>query len=124
MTSSTNVSENVPFSSMKADYMERSIENSLANGNSTKRDISLIREFVNERKAAAGISVSRSNKITYTLVGWLRFLPSYENLTMGDVYAGIEGMNNGITSRGTPFMQNTRHDWVLILKYSIPSRTL
>lgn len=116
MTSSTNVSVNVPFSCMKAVYMDRSIEKSLAEGVSTKKDISLIREFVNERRAAAGISLSRSNKITYTLVGWLRFLPSYENLTIGDVYSGIEAMNNGLNSKGTPFMQNTRHDWVLILK--------
>ena len=39
--------------------------------------------------AAAGISLSRSNKITYTLVGWRRFIPSYSDLTIGDVYAGI-----------------------------------
>ncbi len=116
MTSSTNVSANVPFSCMKAVYMDRSIEKSLAEEVSTKKDISLIREFVNERRAAAGISLSRSNKIAYTLVGLLRFLPSYEDLTIGDVYAGIEGMNNGLSSKGTPFMQNTRHDWILILK--------
>ena len=59
MTSSTNVSANVPFSCMKTVYMDRSIEKSLAEGVSTKKDISLIREFVNERRAAAGISLSR-----------------------------------------------------------------
>ena len=39
MTSSTNVSANVPFSCMKAVYMDRSIEKSLAKGVSTKKDI-------------------------------------------------------------------------------------
>jgi integrase/recombinase XerD len=116
MTSSTSVSANVRFSGTKAVYLDRSIEKSLADGVSTSKDISLIREFVNERRAAAGISLSRSNKITYTLVGWRRFIPSYSDLTIGDIYTGIEAMNNGLNSKGTPFMQNTRHDWILILK--------
>jgi len=96
--------------------MGRSVEKALSKGVATKKDISLINEFVNERRAAAGISLSRTNKITYTLIGWRRFMSSYPELTIGDVYAGIEARNNGLNSKGTPFMQNTRHDWILILK--------
>ena len=94
---------------MKAVYMGRSIEKSLAEGVSTKKGISLIREFVNKRRTAVGISLSRSNTITYPLVGWQWFLLSYEDLTTGDVYTGREEVNNGLNSKGTLFMQNTEN---------------
>ena len=50
---------------MKAVYIDRFVEKALVKGVATKKDFSLI----NERRAAAGFSLSRSNKITYTLIG-------------------------------------------------------
>lgn len=35
---------------------------------------------------------------------------------MADVYAGIEGMRNGIHKRGKPFKQNIQYDYIRILK--------
>jgi integrase/recombinase XerD len=114
--SSTTSSQDLPFSCMKAVYADRSIENGVKAGWITKSDIALIREFVTERKASAGIGLSRVNKITYTLVHWRRFLPEFRGMTIVDVYDGLEALKNAQTRKGTPFKQNTKHDFIRILK--------
>ena len=101
---------------MKAAYSQRSIEKAVSEGRISAKDIALIKEFVNERKASAGISLSRSNKITFTLVTWRRFLPPFHEMTIVDFYDGIEAMKSGVSCKGTPFKQNTRHDLIRILK--------
>ena len=74
--SSTTISQDVPFSCMKAVYADRSIENGVKAGWITKSDIALIREFVTERKASAGIGLARVNKITTRLSTGDDFSPS------------------------------------------------
>jgi site-specific recombinase XerD len=76
----------------------------------------LIKEFIAERKVAANIGTSRANKFTYILVGWRRFIGPYHELSIADVYTGIDTMKNGLTQKGTPFKQNTKHDRVRIFR--------
>jgi hypothetical protein len=52
MTSSTYIGENINFSCMKAAYSQRSIEKAVSEGRISARDIALIKEVVNERKAS------------------------------------------------------------------------
>lgn len=116
MTSSTTTCQN-EFSCIKAEYARRSIEAAFTAGRLTKRDIDLIREFIAERKAAANIGLSRANKFTYVLVGWRRFIDlPFEELSIVDVYTAIDTMKNSLTQKGRPFRQNTKHDWVRILR--------
>jgi len=101
---------------MKPEFADRSIENGLKKGWITQNDIALIREFVTEKKVSGCIGLSRVNKITYTLVHWRRFLPEYSGMSIIDVYNGIEALKNGQSTKGKPFAQNTKHDFVRILK--------
>jgi len=101
---------------MRPEFADKSIENGLKKGWITQNDIALIREFVTEKKVSGGIGLSRVNKITYTLVHWRRFLPEYDRMTIADVYSSIEELKNGNTTKGTPFAQNTKHDFLRILK--------
>ncbi len=114
--SSTLTDHQVRFSGIKPEFADKSIENGLNAGWITKDDIALIREFVTEKRASGGIGLSRVNKITYTLVHWRRFLPEYRGMTIVDVYSGIEALKNGLSTKGKPFSQNTRHDFMRILK--------
>ncbi len=116
MTPSTLSSVHGNFSGIKAVYGSNAIENALSDGRITKQDRDLIKEFVAEKKASANISAGRANKYTYTLIGWRRFLGPYAQLSIADVYSGIELMKESPNSRGTPFKQNTKHDWVRSLK--------
>jgi integrase/recombinase XerD len=116
MTPSTLSSVHGNFSCVKAVYGSRAIEKALSDGRITKQDQDLIKEFVAEKKASANISAGRANKYTYTLIGWRRFLGPYHQVSIADVYSGIELMKESPNSRGTPFKQNTKHDWVRILK--------
>lgn len=87
------------FSSVKSVYGGNAIDKALASGLIIKQDKDLITEFVAEKKAAANISPGRANKYTYTLLGWRRFLGPYAQLSIGDVYSGIELMKNSPSSR-------------------------
>jgi len=114
--SSTMIQHHVRFSGMKPEFADRSIENGLKKGWITQNDIALIREFVTEKKVSGCIGLARVNKITYTLVHWRRFLPEYSGMSIIDVYNGIEALKNGQSTKGKPFAQNTKHDFVRILK--------
>jgi len=116
MTPSILSSEKYHFSSIRPEYLTHSIDAALASGRITKRDADLIKEFIAERKAAANIGVSRANKFAYILTGWRRFIGPYEELSVADIYVGIDTMKNGLTVKGTPFKQNSKHDWVRILR--------
>ncbi len=83
------------FSAIRAEYQDNSIEAGIASGLLTSQDAVLIREFLNERRSCANISIGRVNKITYTLVGWRRFIESFPYLTIIDIYAGIEALKRG-----------------------------
>ena len=37
-------------------------------------------------------------------------------MTAGDLYAGVNAMQTGISTRGKPFKQNTKHDYIKALK--------
>ncbi len=104
------------FSAIRAEYQDNSIDAGLASGLLTNKDAALIREFLNERRSCANISIGRVNKVTFTLVGWRRFIGSFPTLTILDIYAGIEALKKGTSHRGKPFKQNTLLDHVAILK--------
>ena len=53
----------------------------------------------------------------YVLVNWRRFLTRpYRTCSIGDVYAAIDTMKSARSQKGTPFAQNTKHDYVKVLK--------
>ena len=101
---------------IKADYADTAITRGLATGQLTRRDVSLLKEYLAERRATAGIGITRCNKITFTLLSWRRFLPPFDELDIAAVYSGIEALRSANSQRGRPFKQNTIADHVIILK--------
>jgi integrase/recombinase XerD len=104
------------FSAIRAEYANNSLSSALEADILTKQDADLIREFISERRSVANISLGRTNKVTYTLVSWRRFVGPFRELGIADVYAGIEAIKTGKSQRGKPFKQNTISDHVIILK--------
>jgi integrase len=113
--STPTISSNL-FLSIRPEYSEHTIAMGLTTGTILPDDAALIKEFLGERRSTANISHGRANKIATILVSWRRYLPLYRQLTIGDVYTGIEALKNGTTLRGKPFKQNTIADYVVILK--------
>jgi len=107
------------FSDIRPEYADHSIKTGIATGIITNEDAGFLRTFISERRAAAGISQGRANKLSFTLVSWRRFLGSYKDLTITDVYTGIEAMKVGKSRRGKCFKPNTIADHVVILKQFI-----
>jgi len=73
----------------------------------TADDAALIREFIAEKRASVGICTGRANMLSFTVIGWRRFIGPYRELTIGDVYAGIDSLKSGKSQKGKPFKQNT-----------------
>lgn len=104
-----------PFSS-KAIYGFSIIDHAVSLERITRQDAELLAEFLAERRAAAGISTRRTDKLSFTLVSWRRFLPPFRELTIGRIYTGIESLKQSNSLRGRPYKQNTIVDHVAILK--------
>ena len=104
------------FSTIKPEYSNNTIRSGLATGLLTQDDASLISEFIAEKRASVGICIGRANMLTFNLVGWRRFIKPFRELTMGDVYSGIDALKAGKSYKGKPFKQNTLADYVVILK--------
>lgn len=104
------------FHLIKSEYAGNSIRRGLDTGRLTERDAALIREFISELQSCNNISMGRTNKLVYTLVGWRRFISEFEGNTINDIYAGIATIKTAKSERGTPFKQNTISDFVTIIR--------
>lgn len=104
------------FHHSKEEYGHNAIAKALERGQLTARDAALITEYITERQVSNNLGQSRSNKVTYALVAWRRFLGPYVENTMPDLYAGISALRAGTTYRGRPFTENGIHDQILFLK--------
>ncbi|MDT8358519.1 MAG: tyrosine-type recombinase/integrase, partial [Methanomicrobiaceae archaeon] len=104
------------FHLIKSHYSDRSIEKGLATGRLTQQDAALIREFVFELQSSIDISIGRTNKLVYSIVGWRRFIGPFTENTITDLFAGIGKLKAGKNEKGRPFKQNTISDLIAILK--------
>ncbi len=95
---------------------ESALNKAIESGLITTRDVQLIREYIAERKSTNQISASRSSKILYHLIGWRRFLGPYADNTIYDLFEGIEKLKEFRDKKGLPFKQNTKRDYISILK--------
>lgn len=104
------------FYNVNKDSADDSIKSGLKDQSITEQDALIIRTYLMEKKNTCNITIMRGIKLATTLKGWRRFIGPYENLTLLDVYNGIEKIKSENSDRGTPFAQNTIYDFVRILK--------
>lgn len=97
--------------------LEKSIEKHIKAGTITEKDCKLIRAFIGEKKSSKHITDGRAKKIGFTLIAWRKFIKvPYDQLTIADIYEGIENMKSGASDKGEPFKQNTQRDLIKIIK--------
>jgi site-specific recombinase XerD len=100
-----------------AEYARSSLSSAVEEGRITREDAALIEEFTGEIAATSQISQSRKYKITYTLVGWRRFIGPFTENLIGDLYSGVEAIRTSRKDDGTPeYTQNTFADYIRFLK--------
>ncbi len=105
------------FNLVREEYAENSIQKALDERRFTEKDAELVRSFTNELQATAGVSISRVNKITFTLVGWRRILSKpFNQCTIHDLYKGILDLKKTKNLKGEPFKPNTISDFLKVLK--------
>jgi site-specific recombinase XerD len=112
-TATTTVSN---FNQIKPDYPERSILKGIRNSVLTDEDARLIRTFVAEMQSARDIGLKRAHKLTYTLVGWRRFIGPFRQNDITAVYLGIAALKSGTSLKEKPFSANSIRDHLLTLK--------
>ena len=103
------------FHNAKSRYADNSITDAVKVGRLIAEDAQLIRDFIAEIKATRGIGLGRANKIIFTLVTWRKFIGPFRANTIADIYRGIEALREA-RHRGVPYKQNTRRDFMLVLK--------
>lgn len=105
------------FNLVRVEYADNSIQRSIRQKRFTVKDGELVRAFTSELQATDGISVSRANKITYTLVGWRRFLTKpFNTCIIADIHTAIPALKAGKTNHGKSYKSNTISDFLKILK--------
>jgi len=115
----TGLSENDKFHCFKDDYAERSLNTALEKGSITQDDVDLIRLFVSERRIVNAICAKRVLKLASSLITIRRYVGPYKQITIPEVYLGVERINNGTSFKGTPFTQNTKSDLIQVFKQFI-----
>ena len=99
-------------------YGDASIKKALASGQITHDDADLIRAYAAQYQAERHVSNLRVLKSIFELVNWRRFIKSpYREVTITQIHAALNELNTANNLRGTPFKQNTKHDYVKGLKW-------
>jgi len=99
-------------------YGDNSIDKALASGQITPDDAVLIRAYASEYQATRHVSNLRILKSIFELVNWRRFIKSpYREVTITQIHKALNDLNTANSSRGTPFKDNTKHDYVKGLKW-------
>ncbi|MGA8778406.1 tyrosine-type recombinase/integrase, partial [Methanoregula sp.] len=105
------------FNLVCGEYADHSIDRAIQRKQFTSKDAELVRTFTSELQATEGISISRSNKITYTLVGWRRFISKpFNTCDISDIHKAIPELKKGKTVLGRPYKANTISDFLKVLK--------
>jgi integrase len=100
---------------------DKTTEKFLSNGTITQDDLDLINKFIAKKCAVkAKLSDGRIRELVVCLCHWRRWLKvEYRRLTIDDVYLALTNFKNEKTIKGTSYSENTRHDYIAILKQFI-----
>ncbi|WP_298667456.1 tyrosine-type recombinase/integrase [uncultured Methanofollis sp.] len=99
------------------EYAENTLSHALEEERITPDDAALIREFTGEIVATSHISAGRKYKITYTLVGWRRFIGPFRENGITDLFTGVEKVQAARNEDGEPeFKKNTLADYIRFIK--------
>lgn len=103
------------YDCQRPEYVENSLVRHETEGAITTDDASLIREYL-DHLGGRCISISRSNKVGYHLVGWRQFIGPFRTNSFPDLTAGIRRLREARIKGGRPYRQNTVRDFIEILK--------
>jgi site-specific recombinase XerD len=113
----TSTKNGKPFHINSVLYADKLLSKWENNGVVSKDDATLIRAYVKERTAQRSLSPGRQNKITLILLSWRRFIPEYRNLTMDQVYGGLNQLSTGnAKDEQLELSKNYIYDHITILK--------
>lgn len=86
-------------------------------GTITENDEELIRKYISGLVSKKQIGDHRVVKIAGSLSLWRRFIQvEYKDLTIDDLYLGIERLQKGKNQRGNPFKSNTYRDYIALIR--------
>lgn len=113
----TTYTENDRFHHFKPDYAQRSIDKALKRGELSQSDVSLITAYISERSVISHVGSKRVLKMVSNLITVRRFLEcQFKDADIAAIYNAVNEINNGISTKGKPFSQNTKADLVQVFK--------
>jgi integrase/recombinase XerD len=98
-------------------YADKYLVDREKDGRITPDDAFLIRSYVAERKASRHLSISRVNKIIFTLLRWRAYTPPFRDHIPMHIYSAIDAINTATDEQGEPlYAKNTIADTIIIVK--------
>jgi len=95
------------------------LEKAVKKGAISRRDKEIVDQYLMEMAAVHDLSQVRVMKLTTTLLGWRAnnlITSEYHAMTMPELFAAIKMLGTAINQKGREFSQNTKYDYVVILK--------
>jgi integrase len=100
-------------------YSQRSLDKAISLGSLSEEDRDIINTYLDEKRVVSRIKEVRALKLSTTLVGWKRnglITKSFRELTYPDLLLSVRKLETTPNRRNRPFSENTKHDYVIILK--------
>ena len=95
----------------------RAYRRAFAEGRLAADDQNLIEAYLAERQATRHLTYMRVQACRYYLITSRRFIPvPFREMTVGDLYAGLNALQTATSARGAPYRQNTKHSLIMVLK--------
>ena len=104
------------FYGVKPDHDIQSVLKALDKGQITQEDADILSRFVADMRVTRNVTHRRVLKLISTLVGWRRYIGPFLDVTIPELYRGIERLKNAKSDRGTPFTEQTLYDFITIIK--------
>jgi len=101
----------------RPEYRASILRQAVDDGRLSPRESELIQQFLAERRAKKGLSQGRLSLYTHHLIRIRDFVPcAYPEMAALDLMMCVNSISDGVSQKGVPFSQNTKHDYILTLK--------
>lgn len=104
------------FYGVKPDHDIQSVLKALDKGQITQEDADILSQFVADMRVTRNVTHRRVLKLISTLVGWHRYIGPFLDVTIPELYLGIERLKNAKSDRGISFSEQTIYDFITIIK--------
>jgi integrase len=97
-------------------YGNKAIDTWIRKGKISRENADLIKDYVARRHTEQDLSQGRVNKISFTLLTWSKFVGTFRDTTIEDLFRSLDALKTARQPNGGPYSKNFIYDTVGIIK--------